>query len=405
MNVNKKILVIPLLGFLFALGLHLWHLGQPSGLVSDEFYFVQDAQSYTTHTAYLDAHPPLGKLQMAVSIALFGDRPFAWRIVNAVEGALMLPLLFWLGWLLTKDRRVAVLAMMLGGLDGFLLVDSRLGLINIPYVLYSFIVLACILQALQSKHAWRWVLAAGIFAGAAISVKWLAALVVLPAMFIWFFPHIFGYSRPKTLSGWLPASLGLLVVIPMCIYVGVWRVHDALLGIHEPLFSTNIYLLKYHLSGGEVGHLYREVWWRWLFLWRPFLYWNVTTATTQSSIWSMGNPWVWWTGIPVVLFSLIRGWRLPTVRLLNVFLLASWLPFIAIRRDMFLYHAIPFGSLLFLLIAVQAGVLWQRKKKLVIGYIVITALVWLWFLPWYMNLPLSLSQYHLRQWLPTWYVR
>jgi len=55
-----------------ALSLHLWHLGLPAQLVSDEVSFVTDGWSYTAHQPYFDPHPPLGKLEIGLAIKVFG---------------------------------------------------------------------------------------------------------------------------------------------------------------------------------------------------------------------------------------------------------------------------------------------------------------------------------------------
>ena len=72
---------IVLIGLALAgLGLFTWKIGTPNRLVSDEWYYVQDAQDYAAHRPYVDVHPPLGKLQIAGAIAIFGNEAWAWRI-------------------------------------------------------------------------------------------------------------------------------------------------------------------------------------------------------------------------------------------------------------------------------------------------------------------------------------
>lgn len=391
----------PIVGFVVAIGFHLWHLNQPPTLVSDEVFFVQEGHDYLLGHKYFDPHPPLGKLELGGMFTIFGYSPLTWRALNAVEGALMIPLVWWLTWRLTWRRSAAAIAMILVLLDGLLLVDSRLGLINVPYVLYSFGALACILQALTAKKPRWWLMAAGTLVGAGLSVKWLAALLAIPTVGLWFWPKLFLLSpsaeSPQTSRWW---SVGSLLVWPLVIYGLVFQWHFTWLHIPSDFWATNIKMLNYHLSVPTVGDPYAQPWWGWFLVWRPFVYWSQTIGPRVASIWSMGNPWMWWTGAAIFISSLITGWRQPARRLLNIFLLCAWLPFVVIPRMMYSYHALPFGLLLAMLIAVTID-RW-RTKWWAIGYLVIASIVFIWFCPWWLNIPLSQTQFRLRQWLPSW---
>lgn len=395
---------LPWTGFVIALGFHLWHLGSPTTFISDEFYFVQESQKYLTQTFYVDAHPPLGKLQEGFLFTLFGSTPITWRIINAAQGALMVPLVWWVMILITKRPRAAALATTFILVDGFLLAESRAGMINIPYIFYSLVALAGILKSLAGKYSRRWLWLAGTFIGLAVSVKWLAVLMTIPAIVLWLRPEWFGLPRrAKQQPGRLITGLGALMVWPILIYLGVWWVHFAWLGLPSNIINTNLFML-YHHTHGKTGHPYEQPWLGWLVMWQPFLYWIKVAGGKMSIIWSMPNPWLWWTGSAAFVYSLVKRWTGPS-RLLNIFLIANWLPFAFIQRDMFSYHAIPFSIFLILLLAVLSDELWDHWKRYVLAYIVTAVVVWLWFLPWYLNLPLSPPQYRLRTWLPTWHIK
>lgn len=393
----------PWLGFLLAIGLRLWQLGMPTTLVSDEISFVRDGQRYLIQQAYFDPHPPLGKEQLGAVFTFFGYTPFTWRIINAVEGALLAPLLWWLAWRLTRRRAAAALAVVFTLLDGLLLVDSRLGLINVPYLLYSLAALAAVLKALEARRPTRWLAAAGLAAGAAVSVKWLALSIVLPSVGLWFWPNLFGQTRRSDqakANPWLAS--GLLILLPLALYWLAFFVHFHWLHQPSTFLATNLKMLNYHLSVPAAGDPYAQPRWGWLVMWQPFLYWSQVVGTKVSAVWSLPNPWLWWTGVVAFVGSLITGWRRPARRLLTIFLLASWLPFAFIQRIMYSYHALPFDLFLILLLAVIGGELWTRFRWAVIGYVAVALAVFLWFAPWYLNLPLSRTQYRWRQWLPRW---
>lgn len=393
------------IGFAVALGLRLWHLGTPTTIVSDEVSFVLDGHDYLQHQSYFDPHPPLGKLQLGVVFSLFGYGPFTWRILNAVTGAAIIPLIGWLAWRLTRRRSAAVIAVVLTLLDGQLLVDSRLGMINVPYIFYGLAALVCILRALDVARPRRWLLAAGVCFGLAVSVKWLAVLIVLPGVAMWRWPGWFDQApiaaRERHHWRFLALAFG---VVPALIYLLVFVWHAAWLGLPLDFWGLQARMLRFHLSIPSTGDPYAQPWWGWLWLQQPFLYWSQFVNDKTSVVWSLPNPWVWWTGIGLFLSSLWGGWRQPSRRFLNVALLTTWIPFLFVQRVMYSYHALPFGLFLLLLLAVGLSGWWGRRRSTVTAYIAIATMVFIWFVPWYLNVPLTRAQYQLRQWLPTWQV-
>ena len=77
-------------------------------------------------------HPPLGKWTIAAGMAIFGDNnPFGWRVSAAVIGTLSVALIAYAGWLLFRSMTVATIATLLAAVDGLMLVESRLALLDI----------------------------------------------------------------------------------------------------------------------------------------------------------------------------------------------------------------------------------------------------------------------------------
>lgn len=395
---------VPWIGFLLALGLHLWRFDVPAAIVSDEVSFVRDGQAYILHQPYFDPHPPLGKMQLGAAFSIFGYGPWTWRIFNAVEGALLIPVLWWLAYRLTKRRRLAALTAGLALLDGLLLTDSRLGLINIPYLLTSLSGLGCVLMALERPRPRRWLLAAGVLFGLAISVKWLALMVVLPAAAVWLWPKALLHGGPERTRQQTIESLAVLLALPAVMYWLIFALHFAWLGVPATFFTTNANMLNYHLQVPPIGDPYAQPWWGWLLAWQPFLYWQTANDGLSSFIWSMPNPWLWWTGAGLFLTNLVVGWRTAETRFLNILLLMAWLPFALISRVMYSYHMLLYSLLLSLLIAWWLDRWWSRIRSWAIAYVVVALAVFIWFAPWYLNLPLDQRQHQLRRWLPEWQV-
>lgn len=393
---------IPWAGFVLALVLRFWNLGTPPQIVSDEVSFVNDGWAYVTHQTYFDPHPPLGKLELGLALKYFGFHPTVWRSLSAVGGALIIPLLWWIAWRMTKKRVAANIAMILVLLDGLLLVDSRLGLINISYILPALAAMASLLKSLEGRRPGPWLFIAGTCLGAAVATKWIALLVGGPMLIVWLWPQIFGEQQlRRTLTTWL-IGLWWLLAWPAIVYWLVFVWHFTWLGIPVTFIDTNLQLLNYHLSVPSAGDVYQQPWWGWLLAWRPFPYWYSSQLEHQSIIMSLPNPWIWWTGAVIFLVNLVRGWRDGVSRLLNMVLLFAWIPFAFIQRIMYSYHSLLFDVWLMLLLGVILDRAWDRHRTYVWIYIAIAAAVFIWFLPWYLNLPLTPAQHELRRWLPTW---
>lgn len=68
----------------------LGNLTEPSRIIFDEVYYVNDARDlleFGVEQGFV-VHPQLGKMLIAASIWLFGDGPFGWRAFGGIAGVL-----------------------------------------------------------------------------------------------------------------------------------------------------------------------------------------------------------------------------------------------------------------------------------------------------------------------------
>jgi dolichyl-phosphate-mannose--protein O-mannosyl transferase len=225
----------------------------------------------------------------------------------------------------------------------------------------------------QSASRWAFLAASAAMAGCAISVKWTGASALGIILATWLFQTL--TTRPPV---WRAAGeLALFVAIPLAIYVGSFAIHFHLLrragsndAMMSPLFrSTLIGGAEYNpaahmsllakirdvhhaMSRGNrslenITHPASSPWYTWPIMKHPILFWQSGSApANRSSIILLGNPVVWWgSGIAaLVVGALIAIGRVPMGRhrfalafLAGGFLL-NYVPFIAIRRVMYLYH-------------------------------------------------------------------
>src|SRR5215208_6449640 len=129
--------------------MHFWRLFTPRAVVWDEIHFEKHAGHYLAGTFYFDVHPPLGKLFYAIEAQLFGIPASALlaglpavqlRVLPAVLGTLIVPLVYVLLRQLAAARRVATLGAFVILCENALLVDTRVALLE-PYII-SFGLLA-----------------------------------------------------------------------------------------------------------------------------------------------------------------------------------------------------------------------------------------------------------------------
>jgi Gpi18-like mannosyltransferase len=111
-----------------------WHLGHPSEIVFDEVHFVAQGRHYLHGESFLDPHPPLAKLVIALGILIFGDHPVGWRVGNATIGTALVGITYLLGRRMSGSRLVGALAGAIILCDGMYLVDSRFAVIDIVYL-------------------------------------------------------------------------------------------------------------------------------------------------------------------------------------------------------------------------------------------------------------------------------
>jgi uncharacterized membrane protein len=102
--------------------------------------------------------PPLYFLLLKAWTGIFGPSVAAMRSLSAVFGTLLLPAIYWLGWVAFHDRRVGLLAMVLVGLSPFHLMLAQEAR---PYTLWLLLVTIAtsnLLQAYRYGRRRHWLL-------------------------------------------------------------------------------------------------------------------------------------------------------------------------------------------------------------------------------------------------------
>jgi 4-amino-4-deoxy-L-arabinose transferase-like glycosyltransferase len=188
-NLQETATLLPLLLVAAFVARFAW-LDVPQGkLIFDEAYYVNAARvllgwavpaggHYAGSPIGLDPnteHPPLGKLLLAASMAVFGDNGFGWRLPSIAAGMVSLGAIYAIVRTSGETARLAVLVVGFVAFDNLTLVHGRIGTLDM-------LVLAPILVGSWLALRRRW-LAAGVVMAIGILIK-LTALYGLGAVLL-----------------------------------------------------------------------------------------------------------------------------------------------------------------------------------------------------------------------------
>jgi Gpi18-like mannosyltransferase/predicted membrane-bound dolichyl-phosphate-mannose-protein mannosyltransferase len=367
-----------------AAALRFWHIWAPAEIVFDEVHFVGQARHYLHGEPFLDPHPPLAKLLIAAGIALFGDHSGSWRLGNATLGTIMVAVTYLLGRRMFRARPPAAIAAALVGLDGFFLVDSRIGCIDIVYLTFAAIAYWLMFAFIQTPDIYRRrkiLIALGVILGLCLGSK-----LYVPAMtflLVWGFvafvmwrpqaptPAVAGVGEPvdgRRFRRTLGASL-LVGSLAAMVYVGCFAPHYILgwWGGIADLLHYYKDVMWYEKSVSTATHPYASRWWSWPLMMRPVAYWQnfPPKGPIVATIWGAGNPLTWVAVIPAIAITAMRALEQPTLE--RIFLVCGFLGYyliwIPIGRILFLYHYMPSVYLGYLALGAILAELWKGQTQ------------------------------------------
>ena len=223
-------IVLPIVLLLAFIARGAWLDQPPGGLIFDEAYYVNAARvllglaveagaNYAGSPPGLDPnveHPPLGKLLMAGSMAVFGDNGLGWRLPSIVAGLVVLATLYGIVRATGETAWLAILAVGLLAFDNLTLVHSRIGTLDILVLAPSLLGAWLVLRR-------RWLLA-GAALGVALLVK-LTALYALAAIIGFLLIEVLWTSQPDRGREAKRAALGLGIagiVVVVVALGGLW---------------------------------------------------------------------------------------------------------------------------------------------------------------------------------------
>lgn len=372
----------------------------PPQLFWDENYHIASAQKYLNGVYFMEPHPPLGKLMIALGEKVLNANPtddqfigtdygtsipegfsFAgYRLFPVMFAWFTAPLLFLILLLITGSRLWGLLLSFLYIFDNAIIVHMRSAMLDSTLLFFSALTIYAFLLAWERRDEKRPLMKAALLFGVGFAgvmttkVFGLLLILLVPSLLLHFWPK---YNPMLKFVGW--AALSFVIF-----YTSVWYIHFSLAARVNPDLPDQGYYqaseeYKAILNEGRtnsplafpvmlrdslafVGHYEAGVprlnlckndengspYFYWPFGGRSISYrWETPGAGVYKYLYLQANPVVWFAGLGAVLLSLILiigTWFLPgTQKLKSPLLLLTFLAmyfgfFVAVSRiDRVLY--------------------------------------------------------------------
>jgi dolichyl-phosphate-mannose-protein mannosyltransferase len=398
-------LVVVLL-LMIALGVFLRgvYLADPPTFKWDEHHYVQSARSYLRNEFLWHDHPPLGKLVVAASMKVMGDRPLAWRLPAFLCGLANIALAGLLAAHVFRGARAGLIAAAFVAVDGFFIAYSRVALLDGMIVTVG---LAATLLLLAARRGWH-VLAAGVCVGCAVSFKMTGLVAFALAL-------VMCLCSPRV-RRWTP----LLILAVASTFYAQFAV--ALHGIGRPSGVLDVIAENNKMLASHLTHTYvnpsSSHWYTWFVPLKPiFLRRDMGPDGSVRVLLTLGNPLLWWAALAAVVGAAAVVARVGARRLWGAltkadaetdprapwwrswpqaedrerlarplfWLLAAWAGPIAFwvpsLRDSYLYHYFPSYGFALPLLAGFVDRLYARRPLLMLAAILIVVEISVFYAP------------------------
>lgn len=382
------------------------------------------------------------------------------RIVPIIAGAVLPLVVYFICRRLNISRISSFLAALLVCFENSLIVQSRFILPDSTMLLVGFSSILFYFEFIRSSKNIRrsvFLILSIVLASLAVSIKW-TGLTFIFLIFILELGRLYVLYKEKVIK--ISSALKKIsffifkyVSVFLFIYITLFAVHFYALPhsgkgdvfmtkeFNKTLLGSNTYKDPSILPKGFVSklielnsvmfstnynmeaiHSYSSKWYSWPIMQRSVFYWEEksligTTAKEKSYIYLLGNPFIYWLGslssLLLILLSLskliLKDKILPAFKNYNFILflilgyLVNLLPFILIKRPMFLYHYE--ASLVFSIIitAFMIDLLKSKTKYIFVAVIFIIALLsFFYWSPLTYGLPLTNEELTSRIWFKGW---
>ncbi|ACT58526.1 dolichyl-phosphate-mannose--protein mannosyltransferase [Hirschia baltica] len=357
-SISKTDWLVGILIAVIASTLICWRLGLPNTLVFDEVHYVPAGQQFFGAEGWSNnSHPPFAKWLIGLSSYLTNNAAWGWRLPGAILATLSVCSVFAVMRMFGFRVVVALFAALMTLLNQTLLVQARTAMLDIHSL--GFFVLSALFLVWSGKRirsrigASAGLIISGVFLGLAASSKWSGGIymvLVWAGIFIWRCTESSpkGMVLPRFLgsgfAGWrrfsfmgtlfrqgIPALIVyILTFAPFLLIDGDWSIVD----LHNRMLAD--------VTGELKNHPYQSQWWEWPLMLEPvWYYFEKQTLPNTTAIFLIGNPAIYWAGLPAIIACFVYGILRQDGALLAISsaFLGFWLVYAVIPRDlMFFYY-------------------------------------------------------------------
>lgn len=389
-----------------------------SGMIFDEIYHARTAYEYINQMQIYEwTHPPLGKLLISIGIAVFGMVPFGWRIVGALFGTAMIPIMYLFGRKMFDKKFYAFCTAFLMMFDFMHFGLTRIATIDVYgtffvilmyYFIYDYFANKSYL--LGFKQSLKPLFLSGLFFGLGAASKWIGLYAGGGLALLFFsskytecmdYKRMPSQARKKTpwFKDFIPLYLKrtilycvlFFIVIPAAIYI-ISYIPGIITGSYPDfgyIFQNQAAMLKYHSKDVLTAtHPFSSFWWEWPLMTRPLETYAGTDlpAGISSTMTIMGNPAIWWIGILAVAASVLIAVRKHDRKMTVVFAAFAfqYLPWVGVTRIAFIYHffsSVPFVILCIVYVIKELTEDHPKFKPVVYTYLAVVLLLFIMFYP------------------------
>lgn len=381
----------------------------------DEIYHARTAYEFLEgDNVYEWTHPPLGKVIISIGIKLFGMNPFGWRIMGTLFGIMMVPVIYIFAKKLFGESYLSFFATVLFTFDFMHFTQTRIATIDVYITFFIMLMYMFMLSYLREdfygdiKKLLVPLGFSGISFGLGIASKWTGAYAGAGLAVIFFVSLLSHYREykngnlkavifPKRAVALMLFCVGVFVVIPAIIYILSYIPFLKTEGVGiKGIWDNQLAMFNYH-SDIEATHSFSSRWYQWPIIYRPVWYYSKELGETmRGGISAMGNPLVWWAGIPAFFYTayLAIKKRDKTALFLSISYLAQLLPWVLVSRITFIYHYFPCVPFVVLMLAFSADKLLGNSKSAKTAmalYLAGTVVLFVMFYPVLSGYPVSME--------------
>lgn len=387
----------------------------------DEVYHARTAYEFLhCLSIYENTHPPLGKILISFGIAIFGMTPFGFRIVCALAGILMIPLVYLWARKMFANRGYAIFTTVLTETLFMNLTLARIATLDIIVALFVMGMFAAMYgyaKAVEEEKTIRrqygWLLLSGVFMATAVASKW-TGIYASTGLAVLFFVILYengmlndckrNWKRLGQLALWcvlcfivIPGTVYLLSYIP---FARIYTDKNLL----ENAISNAQLMLSYHNST-VFAHPYASEWYEWLIDKRPLLdAYHVYKDGSICTVSTFLNPLTCFLGLVACVhqYYLMKKYKDRNAKYLGICYLSVMLPWLFIHRTVFIYQYFLGGLLLPFMIANSFRYLKNSRRKMIITGVV-SVLLFLMFYPVLAGIQIPYQNAHqVLQWTKNW---